>query len=284
MPDAADYIATFKAAAEANRNDDFREGNKVVFSHSGRVVATGDLHGHRRNFEKIIKFAALGENVTNHVILHEMIHGGPADDQGGDLSYEMLYQACKLKVKYPDQVHFLLGNHDLAQMTDTEVSRSGSPRCVEAFNKGMANGFGPNAKAVLAAMYEFFKSQPIAAQAGNIHFSHSTPPRRTLADFDFTIFERPLRMADLEKPGSVYNLVWGRVYDQVTIDSLSRRLNAEIFVIGHESQPEGFGTPTTRHIVLASDHGHGVCLPITLGKKYTHAELVKSIKKLAAMA
>lgn len=285
MPFSADdYITAFEEAAEANQDDALRRGNRVVFEDTGRLVATGDLHGHRRNFEKIVKFAQLDAARTHHVILHEMIHGGPDDGKGGDLSFEMLFQAAKLKVRYPNQVHLLLGNHDLAQMTGQELSRSGMPRCVEAFNKGLAGAFGPRAKDVAKAMYAFLRSQPLGAVAGKIFFSHSTPARRTILDFDYTVFDRPLTPADLEHGGSAYNLVWGRNYEQAIADSFARRLNVELFVIGHESQPEGFGTPTNRHVILASDHGHGVCLPITLGKPYTHAELVKSIKKLAAMA
>src|SRR5438067_2289149 len=131
MPDVAEYVKTFKAAAEANRSDTLRRGNKIVFPDAGRVVATGDLHGHRRNFERIAKFAQLDASPANHLILHEMIHGGPDDGKGGDRSFEMILDACRLKVKYPNQVHFLLGNHDLAQMTNQELMRAGMPRCVE---------------------------------------------------------------------------------------------------------------------------------------------------------
>jgi hypothetical protein len=283
MPPADDFIATFEAAAAANITDELRTGNTVVFPSDGRVVATGDLHGHRRNFEKIVAFSKLDESPDHHVILHEMIHGGPTDDKGGDLSFVMIHEACRLKLKYPDQVHFLLGNHDLAQMTGQEVSRTGVPRCLKAFNEGMRNMFGARAPDVEKALYEFFRTQPIAARAGNVFFSHSTPARRFLADFDFAVFDRTLTEADLTRNGSVYNLVWGRNYEQPIADMLSGRLKADVFVIGHESQPEGFGTPTTRHLVLASDHGHGVCLPIKLGKNYTRDELVKRIRHLATM-
>jgi hypothetical protein len=282
MAEADDFIAAYKAAAGADFADAFRKGNQIIFPETGRVVATGDLHGHRRNFEKIVKFAALEASPANHVILHEMIHGGPTDAKGGDLSWEMIYHACKLKVKHPNQVHFLLGNHDLAQMSGMEISRQGT-RCLAAFEAGMKHRFGPRSPEVIAALYEFFRSQPIACRAGNIFFSHSTPARRFFADFDPTVFDRPITDADRERPGSVYSLVWGRAFDQPTADNLARRLNCGIFIIGHEPQPEGWHAPTTRHIILASDHGHGTCLPIQLGRKYIHPELVRMIKPLAGL-
>lgn len=283
MRDAGEYVRVFKAAALANREDDFRQGNLVMLPTKGRVLATGDLHGHRRNFERIVKFADLTGSPDHHLILHEMIHGGPTDSAGGDLSWEMIFEAAKLKIERPDQVHILMGNHDIAQLMNMEVMRAGLPRCVDAFNKGLAGAFGPRTKEVETAFFAFLRSQPVAARAGNIFFSHSTPPRRSIADFDYTVFDRALLLADVEKTGPAYHLTWGRHYDQATADMFARKLGVDVFIIGHESQPDGFGTPTTRHVILASDHGHGVCLPITLGRNYTQAELVKQIKPLASL-
>jgi hypothetical protein len=282
MADADDFIAVFKAAAQANASDTCRKGNIVVLPDTGRLVATGDLHGHRRNFEKIVRYAQLDASPNNHVILHEMIHGGPTDAKGGDLSFEMIHEACKLKVRHPNQVHFLLGNHDLAQMSGQDIARQGT-RCLDAFEAGMKNRFGPRAPEVIKSLYAFFRSQPIACRAGVIFFSHSTPARRFFADFDPTVFERPITATDCERPGSVYSLVWGRVFDQPTADNLARRLNCELFIIGHEPQPEGWHAPTNRHIILASDHNHGVCMAIQLGRKYTQGELTKLIKPLAGL-
>lgn len=282
MAEADDFIAVFQAADKANLADTFRKGNQVVLPDTGRLVATGDLHGHRRNFEKIVRCAALDAAPTNHVILHEMIHGGPLDPKGGDLSFEMIHQACKLKVKFPNQVHFLLGNHDLAQMGGLEICRQGTS-CLSAFAAGLKNRFGTRAGDVTKAIYGFFKSQPIACRAGAIFFSHSTPARRFFLDFDPTVLDRPLTDADTERPGSVYSLVWGRAFDQPTADNFARRMNCEVMIIGHEPQPEGWKAPTTRHIILASDHNHGVCLPLQLGKRYTHTELTKLIKPLAGL-
>ena len=73
-------IAIFGQATEANRNTPGREGNVVVLTPelADDVMITGDLHGHRRNFNLIRRIAALDEHPRRHLLLQEVCHGGPA--------------------------------------------------------------------------------------------------------------------------------------------------------------------------------------------------------------
>ena len=71
-------ITTFRKAAEANLTDPVRRGSMLHFSDYNQVVMTGDLHGHRRNFEKIVKYCQLEHTPVRHVILHELIHEEPS--------------------------------------------------------------------------------------------------------------------------------------------------------------------------------------------------------------
>ena len=46
-------------AAQLNREDPLLTGSLLSFPNYGQVVMTGDLHGHRRNFNLIRKIARL---------------------------------------------------------------------------------------------------------------------------------------------------------------------------------------------------------------------------------
>ena len=47
-------IDTFKRATEANLEDPLRDGSLLELPNYGQVVLTGDMHGHRRNFEHLV--------------------------------------------------------------------------------------------------------------------------------------------------------------------------------------------------------------------------------------
>ena len=89
------------------------------------VMITGDLHGHRRHFNAIRKIAALDANPRRHLVLQEVCHGGPTYPHGGGcMSHAMLEDVAKLKVAFPQQVHFLIGNHELAEITEYPIQKN----------------------------------------------------------------------------------------------------------------------------------------------------------------
>ena len=46
-------------------------------------MVTGDLHGHRRNFNLIRRIAASDNIPERHLVLQEVCHGGPTYPQNG---------------------------------------------------------------------------------------------------------------------------------------------------------------------------------------------------------
>ena len=86
---------------------------------------TGDIHDHRNNFKKLVNAADLGGNPRRHLVLHELIHGDHYDASGAEDSWRTLYDAALLKCDFPNQVHFLLANHDLAQIHGEGIMKSG---------------------------------------------------------------------------------------------------------------------------------------------------------------
>ncbi|MBN2183299.1 MAG: metallophosphoesterase, partial [Sedimentisphaerales bacterium] len=107
-------IDLLKKGMEANNSDKYRRGNLILLPDQGDLIITGDLHGHRRNFERAVTFADLPNHPDRHVILQEIIHGGPEDSHGGCLSYKLLLDVVRYKLSFPDQVHVIMGNHDTA--------------------------------------------------------------------------------------------------------------------------------------------------------------------------
>ena len=88
-------VDLLKKAAEANRVDKYRCGNLICLPADGSLIVSGDLHGHRRNFKRLCAFADLANNPDRHIILQEIIHGGPQDQQGYCLSYKLLFDAAR---------------------------------------------------------------------------------------------------------------------------------------------------------------------------------------------
>ena len=268
---------------QANHTDRFRRGNLIHLPAKGSLVVSGDIHGHRRNLERLVTFSALAAHPDRHVILQEIIHGGPEDDAGGCLSYQLLFKAVQWKLDFPDQVHFVMGNHDTAFIISSEVMKNGK-EMNRAMTAALERQFGPASADVQLAIRQFLFSQPLAVKCANrIWISHSLPGDRLADQFDAGIFERELRIGDCERPGSAYLLTWGRRHSQAVLDRMAKLLDVGLFVLGHQPQPEGWRRAGHNLLILACDHDHGHMLPIDLAKTCTIDELIRSLIPLASI-
>ena len=268
----------------ACENDRYRKGNIVSLPSDCTLIATGDIHGHRRNFERIVSYANLKKNPKTHVILHELIHGGSEDEQGGCLSYQLLFDAIEYKLHFPEQVHLIMGNHDTTFINNSRVMKGGK-EMNQALREAMDRKFGQDSEKVKLAMRQFLFSQSLGVRCPNrIWFSHSLPSDRYASEFDFSLFERKLKINDIVKPGAAYVLTWGRRISPANLDLFAKTLDVDIFIVGHQPQSQGFCVAAENMIIIASDHNHGCILPINLGRFYSMDELVKSIVPLASIA
>src|SRR5215475_2612355 len=139
--DADEVIETFGIATEENQLDPLRQEQVIVFPGEGELWVAGDIHDHRNNFRKLIAIADLGNNPQRHLLIQELIHGDHFDEKGRESSWETLYRAAELKSDFPSQVHFLLANHDLAQIHGEGIMKAGLSVC-EAFTAGVKQAFG----------------------------------------------------------------------------------------------------------------------------------------------
>jgi hypothetical protein len=269
---------------EANTADRFRRGNVVYLPGDVSLIATGDIHGHRRNFDRIVAYADLENNPERHVVLQEIIHGGPQDAQGGCLSYRVLFDVVRYKLSFPDRVHIILGNHDVACISEITVMRGGKEmNC--SMSLALEREFQQDSNEIKSAIKQFLFSQPLAVKCENrIWLSHSLPGNRLVNKFDRQILDRPLEDDDLVRPGSAYLLTWGRNHNQKTLDKMAEMLDADIFILGHQAQQQGWSRAGENLIIIASDHNHGCLLPVDLAKSYTTEMLIESIVPLASIS
>ena len=272
-----------KKGIEANHADKFRRHNVVHLPAEGCLILSGDLHGHRRNFEKIVSFADLDNHPDRHVLLQEVIHGGPEDTYGGCLSHRLLYDIIRYKLNYPDRVHVIMGNHDTAYINNNEVMKDGR-EMNRALHSAMEREFQETTADVELATKQYLFSQPLALRCENrIWASHSLPADRVAEKFDPEIFHRELKVNDIVRPGSAYLLTWGRNHRQELLDHMAKLLDSDIFILGHQPQEQGWGRAGKNLIIVDSSHNHGCLLPINLAKSYTVEQLIESIVLLASV-
>jgi len=284
MPVSADeFIETLETAKDENERSSLREGQVVTLPDEGEVWMTGDIHDHRSNLAKLIAAADLANNPQRHVVLHELIHGDHYDQKGAEDSWVSLAKAAELKCDFPDQVHFMLANHDLAQIHGEGIMKAGTSVC-EAFTAAVKRDFKDRATIVNVAITEFLLSFPLAIRAGSLFFCHSLPTDEQIQTFDFTIFDRELTGADYKRrTGPVYQLIWGRNVTPVGVTMFAEEVGAETIVTGHQPQESGFHVNGDQHLIIASDHNQGVLLPIELGKSYDAPTLAMRLQKFVAL-
>jgi hypothetical protein len=264
--------------------DKFRRGNVIHLPAEGDLIITGDIHGHRRNFERIVTFADLSDNPQRHLILQEIIHGGPEDSHGGCLSYKLLFDAIRYKLSFPDRVHIILGNHDTAFINNSEVMKDGK-EMNRAMRQAIEREFNQASNDIILAIRQFLFSQPLAVRCNNrIWISHSLPNDRSINKFEPKILERQLKINDVVRPGSAYMLTWGRKHSQDTLDKIARMLDVDIFILGHQPQEKGWKQAGDNLIIIASNHNHGCLLSIDLTKSYNIEQIIDSIVPLASIS
>ncbi len=283
MTDTATAADVFLEAARLNREDPIRVKSLLVFPDYGQLVMTGDLHGHRRNFEKLKRFCALEHSPARHVILHEVIHEDVPGFQDRDQSHEVWLDAARWKCAHPEQIHFLLSNHELAQVNRNEITKNGRV-VTRSFEDSVHAAYGGEGAAVIDAMYEFIRSFPLAGRTANrVMLSHSLPGPREMPTFDPTVLSRDATVEDLRERGAAHALVWGRYHTERALTLLRELLDVDWFICGHQPQESGYDVLHKRMVILASDHNHGTFLPFDLKKPVTIESLVKNIRPFAAL-
>ncbi len=275
-------IAEFGRATEANLTTPGRVGHLIELTGelADEVMITGDLHGHRRNFNLLKKKAALQSHPRRHLVLQEVCHGGPTYPQnGGCMSHAMLEDVAKLKNEYPERVHFILGNHELAEVAEYPIQKN-KQMLNMLFRLGLKQMYGPAGDKVREAFLPFLRTCPLAIRLPHgIFVSHSVPESVDTQGFDKTIFTRELDDDEYLQRTGIFQLVWGRDYRLENARAFAELVGAKVLINGHEPCLDGFNTPNDVQIILdcCSDGSTYVILPTD--RELSHAEIVRRIKK-----
>jgi len=276
-------IATFAEAAEANRQTPGRQGGVIMLNGelADDVMITGDLHGHRRNFNLIKNIAALDEHPRRHLILQEVCHGGPTYPQnGGCMSHVMLEDVAQLKVKYPRRVHFILGNHELAELTDYPIQKSKQMLNL-LFRLGLQQMYGQATDRVREAFFPFLRNCPLAVRLpGEVFVSHSVPEQVDTGQFDATIFSREVEDSDYDAQAAIFQLVWGRDYRPENVEAFAKLVGARVLINGHEPCPNGFSVPNQIQILVDCCAQEAAYVILPTDRELNHGEIVERIEKL----
>lgn len=283
LRDAHAVIDLFQRAAEALRSSPVRSGCIVRLPGRGRLLVTGDLHDNPLHLQKIVRLARLDQSPEHHVILHEMIHGDKLLN-GMDFSHRMLARAAELMLQYPGQVHPLLANHELSQMTGAGVSK-GAGNSVVLFEDALAFVFGDECEAVAEAIRTFIAAMPLALLSeSGVLCAHSLPADRMMKYFDMNIIHRELTDEDYRSPvGSAYLMVWGRGHTPEQLEQIAEAWNVKLFCLGHEHVETGVEMRGPKLLVLNSDHERGAVLPLDLANVPEPAEALMYAVPLAAV-
>jgi hypothetical protein len=277
-------IATYERATKANRETPCREGNVIMLSAEvgDDVMITADLHGNRRNFNAIKRIADLERHPRRHLVLQEVCHGGPTyPTNNGDMSHGMLEDVAKLKAVFPDRVHFLLSNHELAEVTDYPILKAKKMLNL-MFRLGLQEMYGLATEKVRGAYIEFLRSCPLAVRLpGGVFVCHSLPEQVDLRGFDATIFKRALEPLDLKENGDVFRMVWGRDYRAENAKAFAKKVSATTLIHGHEPCSEGYSVPNETQIILDCCGEKASYLLVPLSRGFSHDELVAQVQKLA---
>jgi hypothetical protein len=276
-------IAIYREAAEANRRTRHRQGNVVVLDPAAgdEVMITADLHGHRLNFNRLLEIAALESHPRRHLVVQEVCHGGPAYPGGGCMSHLLLEDVARLKTELPEQFHFLLSNHELAELTDYPIMKQQQVLNLH-FRGGLQEMYGAATERIRDAYCEFISSCPLALRltASGVLVAHSLPKQVDELSFDASIFDRPLEEADLCGEGDVFRLMWGRDFRGENADAFAQLVGAELFVTGHEPCTAGYSVPNDRQVILDCCGEQACYLVLPLDRRLTQRQIVERIQEL----
>lgn len=278
MPDARKMLVTLRQAAALTRATPGRRGLVVHIegppapsgtsngqpngdgtppapapAPAGDVMVVGDLHGNVPGLRRILELADLDRNPRRHLVLQELVHGKimyPED--GGDRSHQLVDAVAALKCRYPDRLHVLMGNHELAEITGRRIGKGGQ-MLNDLFRRGIETAYGEAADQIHAAYLELFAALPLAIRLSNrVLLCHTIPEGRDLDDFDVELLRRDVWPPEAaQRRGTVYGITWGRDVTPATVDRFAEIMDADLFVNGHQPCPgTGFQAPNHRQLIL----------------------------------
>lgn len=281
MPDPAKLLTTLRQAAQLFRATPGRSGRFTRLPGGIEVMVVGDLHGNVENFRLALKVADLARQPQRHLVVQEVVHGPFLYPSGGDKSHQVLDLVAALKCQFPARVHYLLGNHELAQWQNQRIGK-GDVDQNQVFYAGVETAYGERAAEVYAVYLELFNAADLALRTANrVFISHTYPTAKHVSNFDLAALEKPtLIEEDLKLGGAVHGLVWGRDHSQANVEAFLQKVDADWIITGHIPCEDGFSTPNDRQIIVDALGTPACYVLFPTDRAMTQPELVAGIGTL----
>jgi hypothetical protein len=185
------------------------------------------------------------------LVLQELVHGKYRYPRGGDKSHQLVDLFCALKNQFPSRVHFLLGNHEMAQWTDRPIIKADEDLNA-LFVEGIDEAYHGRGAEIYSAYKNLFAALPMAIRTPNrVFLSHSLPTALRGEGFSLELLEKEnLTPEDLAAKGGVHSLLWGRDTSQANADAFLRKVESDWLISGHIPAEQGFATPNQRQIIV----------------------------------
>ena len=280
-PDKAEKtIALMHRAAQANAADRFLQGSLLELPGGGDMLVSGDLHGNLQNLKLLLHRADLRRFRGRHVILQELVHSAELTADGRCLSFQCVEAAARAKLRSPSQVHFVLGNHEMAETLDLAIGK-GRLDLNEAFDLGLESAYRDRWREVKDAYRAFWRTVPLAARTPNrIFVAHSTPAASHVEEADLAYLRQLPLGEGLARKSPAYHMLWGRDYSEGTAARFARQVEADLFIVAHSKPGEGFVAPNARHVILDSSAYDGCFVILPLDVSLTQEAVLSRIERI----
>ncbi|MFT3881499.1 MAG: metallophosphoesterase [Gemmatales bacterium] len=242
----------------------------------------GDLHGHLANFKQVLQLAKLGEYPRRHVVLQELVHGPfRYPGEGGELSHRLVDVVSAYICQYPGRVHYLLGNHELAQWTRREIAKN-NESLNNLFVLGVCTAYPEHTEAMLQAYDELFESLPVAIRLPNrVFLSHSLPGASRLETWTLDQLQKEsFAHDDYKLGGCVHSVVWGRDTSEETVKKYLELVESNLLISGHIPTDQGYETPNPQQVILDGKDENAYVLLFPTKEPLTQEQLLKHLIKL----
>lgn len=196
-----DVNAILAAEVYRDLDDEGVPGGIIQFPDDMTVVLMGDIHTRVENLLRVLTEGGLQRALIRGdaclVFLGDLIHSQEPDElEEMESSAFILDLFCMLKLRFPENVFFIRGNHE---SFSPDVGKGGVPQGV-LFNKYLKKRRG---KAYFAEVETLFNSLAFVIQGKDFAACHGAPVRSRV--------DRDTLVNIQHYPGIQYELVWNRL-------------------------------------------------------------------------
>jgi hypothetical protein len=289
MPDPEKVLAMLRRATELTRSTPGAVGHAVTLR-SGEVddvMVVGDLHGHVDVFAAALKLADLAKHPRRHLVVQELAHDTRIDPDEGevDRSHRLIDVVAALKCQHPARVHYLMGNHELSELTGRSISKKGFALNA-LFRAGVEADYPGQGEAFAGAYGGLFAALPLMIRLPNrVMICHTVPDGRDLDAFDLAVLEQAeLPAGAMARGGTVYALTWGRDTSEETAERFAAITDADLFVCGHQPCDEGFRQGSARQVIVDGTYPIPACVLVDARGPQTVGSLLGACHRIPMAA